>query len=99
MIEVGAAQVPGLIDELPLLALVVGFAAGTGFGLVVLSDDGGAVDEVSSSGGEPRDAGTERDPQRDAASTDDDDPGDVVPVRFLRDGRTWEANVELGELK
>jgi S1-C subfamily serine protease len=30
---------------------------------------------------------------------DDHDPGDVVPVRFLRDGRTWEANVELGELK
>ncbi len=30
---------------------------------------------------------------------DDHDPGDVVPVRFLRDGRTGEANVELGELK
>jgi S1-C subfamily serine protease len=30
---------------------------------------------------------------------DDHDPGDVVAVRFLREGRVWEANVELGELK
>jgi len=30
---------------------------------------------------------------------DDYDPGDVVAVRFLREGRIWEANVELGELK
>jgi S1-C subfamily serine protease len=30
---------------------------------------------------------------------DDYDTGDVVAIRFLREGRVWEANVELGELK
>ena len=30
---------------------------------------------------------------------DDHDPGDVVAVRFVRDGTIWEANIELGELK